>query len=43
VTLNRAIHEVTVGQRQRLSTLHLSIRCSLGEDFLIELPAEVLT
>ena len=40
VTLNRAIHEVTVGQRQRLSTLHLSIRCSLGEDFLIELPAE---
>ncbi len=40
VTLNRAIHEVTLGQRQRLSTLHLSIRCSLGEDFLIELPAE---
>jgi hypothetical protein len=29
-----------VGQRQRLSTLHLSIRCSLGEDFLIDLPAE---
>ena len=40
VTLNRAIHEVTLGQRQRLSTLHLSIRCSLGEDCLIELPAE---
>jgi hypothetical protein len=40
VTLNRAIHEVTLGQRQRLSTLHLSIRCSLGEDFLIEVPAE---
>jgi hypothetical protein len=40
VTVNRAIHEVTLGQRQRLSTLHLSIRCSLGEDFLIELPAE---
>ena len=40
VTVHRANHEVTLGQRQRLSTLHLSIRCSLGEDFLIDLPAE---
>ena len=40
VTVHRAQHEVTLGQRQRLSTLHLDIRCSLGEDFLIDLPAE---
>lgn len=39
VTVHRAIHEVTLGQRQRLSTLHLAIRCSLGEDFLLDLPA----
>jgi hypothetical protein len=40
VTVHRALHEVTLGQRQRLTTLHLDIRCSLGEDFLIDLPAE---
>lgn len=40
VTVNRALHEVNLGQRQRLSTLHLDLRCSLGEDFLIDLPAD---
>ena len=39
VTIHRAVHEVTLGQRQRLSTLHLGIRCSLGEDFLLDVPA----
>ncbi len=38
VTVNRASHEVTLGRRQRVSKLELSLRCSLGEDFLIELP-----
>jgi hypothetical protein len=40
VTVHRAQHEVTLGQRQRLSTLHLDVRCSLGEDFPIDLPPE---
>ena len=39
VTVGRANHEVTLGKRQRSSSLALSLRCSLGEDFLIELPA----
>jgi hypothetical protein len=38
VTVARATHEITVGKRQRSSTLRLSLRCSLGEDFLIGLP-----
>jgi hypothetical protein len=40
VTVNRAIHEITLGKRQRTSKLDLSLRCSLGEDFLIDLPAD---
>ena len=45
MTVNRAVHEATLGQRQRLSTLDLTIRCSLGEDFRLELPegAEITT
>jgi hypothetical protein len=39
VTVGRANHEITLGKRQRSSSLALSLRCSLGEDFLIELPA----
>lgn len=39
VTVGRANHEITLGKRQRSSSLDLSMRCSLGEDFLIELPA----
>lgn len=39
VTVGRANHEITLGKRQRSSSLDLSLRCSLGEDFLIELPA----
>jgi hypothetical protein len=39
VTVGRANHEITLGKRQRSSSLELSLRCSLGEDFLIELPA----
>lgn len=38
MTVNRAVHAVTLGQRQRLSTLDLTVRCSLGEDFRLELP-----
>jgi hypothetical protein len=38
VTVARARHEVTLGKRQRSSSLALSLRCSLGEDFLIGLP-----
>jgi hypothetical protein len=40
VTVDRAQHEITLGQRQRTSRLDLSLRCTLGEDFLVELPAE---
>lgn len=39
VTIDRARHEITLGKRQRTSTLQLSLRSSLGEDFLIGLPA----
>jgi hypothetical protein len=39
VTVGRGSHEITLGKRQRSSSLALSLRCSLGEDFLIELPA----
>jgi hypothetical protein len=38
VTIGRANHQITVGKRQRSSSLTLSLRCSLGEDFLIGLP-----
>jgi len=38
VTVEKASHEVTLGMRQITSSLALSLRCSLGEDFLITLP-----
>jgi hypothetical protein len=40
VTVESASHEVAIGARQRTSKLDLSIRCSLGEDFTIDLPGE---
>ena len=40
VTVNRGEHNISVGSRQRVSTLNLMLRCSLGEDFLIDLPAD---
>jgi len=40
VTVGRANHEVTLGKRQRSSSLALALRCSLGEDYLIALPAD---
>lgn len=40
MTVARARHEITLGTRQRVSKLDLSILCSLGEDFLVELPAD---
>ena len=39
VTVSRGTHEITLGKRQRTSKLELALRCSLGEDFLVELPA----
>lgn len=39
-TINKAAHEITLGKRQRTSTLNLSVQSSLGEDFLIDLPAD---
>ncbi len=39
VTVDRATHDVKLGDRQRTATLTLSVRCSLGEDFLLGLPA----
>ncbi len=40
VTVSRCTHEISLGSRQRASKLDLSLRCSLGEDFLVELPAD---
>ena len=40
VTINQVQHEVTPGQRQSASALNLSIRASMGEDFVIQLPQE---
>ena len=40
VTVSRGTHEIMLGKRQRVSKLDLSLRCSLGEDFLIDLPAD---
>ncbi|HAB15996.1 MAG TPA: hypothetical protein PLX89_25750, partial [Verrucomicrobiota bacterium] len=39
VTVSRGSQEIGLGKRQRVSKLDLSLRCSLGEDFLVELPA----
>jgi hypothetical protein len=40
VTVSHATHEIALGKRQRVSKLDLSLRSSLGEDFLLEPPAE---
>ncbi|MGA9578985.1 MAG: hypothetical protein WBV90_15340 [Terrimicrobiaceae bacterium] len=40
VTVSRAAHEIALGKRQRVSRLDLSLQSSLGEDFLVKLPAE---
>lgn len=40
MTVESANHEVSIGARQRTSKLDLSIRCSLGQDFTIDLPGE---
>lgn len=40
VTVSRGTHTITLGKRQRVSQLQLLLRCSLGEDFLVDLPAD---
>ncbi len=40
VTVSRGAHEIALGRRQRTSKLDLALRTSLGEDFLLDLPAE---
>lgn len=40
VTVARGTHEIVLGKRQRSSSLALSLRCSFGEDFLVQLPAD---
>jgi hypothetical protein len=40
VTVSHGSHTTTLGKRQRTGQLDLSLRCSLGEDFLVELPAD---
>jgi hypothetical protein len=39
-TVSRGMHDINVGRRQRTSRLDLSVRSSVGQDFLVELPAE---
>lgn len=41
VTVRRVNHAVDIGDRQRASTLELALTSSLGEDFLVALPAGV--
>lgn len=38
VTVENGSQELTLGQRQRTTKLDLSLRCSVGDDFLIDLP-----
>jgi len=40
ITVSRGSLDMNLGKRQRTSQLELSLRCSLGEDFLVELPAD---
>jgi hypothetical protein len=40
MTVSRAAHEMTLGRRQRTSKLDLTVQSSLGDDFLVELPAD---
>ena len=40
ITVNSVQHEIALGKRQRVSRLDLSIRSSLGEDFLVDLPTD---
>ena len=40
VTVGKGTREISLGQRQRTSKLTLALRCSLGEDFLVDLPAD---
>lgn len=40
VTIDSALHTVNPGRRQMASSLSLSLRTSLGEDFPIQLPAD---
>jgi len=39
VTVQSANHSTTLGSRQRVSELALALQCSVGEDFIIGLPA----
>jgi hypothetical protein len=40
MTVDLATHEVRLGSRQRTSQLGLTLRSSLGEDFLLNLPSD---
>lgn len=40
VTVENCTHTVTLGRRQVTSVLNLGLRCSLGEDFPMTLPAD---
>lgn len=40
VTVSKARHEITLGNRQRVSKLDLTLQCSLGGDFLVGLPTD---
>ncbi|HEY3899941.1 MAG TPA: hypothetical protein VGM54_15140 [Chthoniobacter sp.] len=39
-TVNKVSHELTLGTRTRTTKLEFSLRSTLGEDFLVELPAD---
>lgn len=39
VTVNNGTQVISLGKRQRTGELNLSLRCSLGEDFLVGLPS----
>ncbi len=38
VTVHKVREKLTLGKRQRVTNLELNLQCSVGEDFLLELP-----
>ena len=42
VTVQQVAHTVSLGSRQRLSTLRLDVECSLGSDFMIDIAPDAL-
>lgn len=42
MTVGRAVQECRIGRRQVTSSLDLELRCSQGDDFMVDLPADAV-